>query len=60
MEFPDGMSKNDPLPQPIITPTTKAEKGGHDELITSKEIVEKGLVEAELWEKVCTAAPGPF
>ena len=60
MEFPDGMSKNDPLPQPIITPTTKAEKGGHDELITSKEIVEKGLVEAELWEKVCTAALGPF
>ena len=56
MEFPDGMSKNDPLPQPIITPTTKAEKGGHDELITSEEIVEKGLVEAELWEKVCTAA----
>ena len=60
MDFPDGMSKNAPLPQPIITPTTKAEKGGHDELITSKEIVEKGLVEAELWEKVCTAALALF
>lgn len=60
MDFPDGMSKNERLPQPIITPTTKAEKGGHDELITSKEIVEQGLVEAELWKKVCMAALALF
>lgn len=60
MDFPDGMSKNEQLPQPIITPTTKAEKGGHDELITSKEIVEKGLVDRELWEKVCRAALALF
>ena len=60
MEFPDGLSKNEQLPQPIITPTTKAEKGGHDELITSREIVEKCLVDGELWEKVCAAALALF
>ncbi len=60
MEFPEGMSKNERLPQPIITPTTKAEKGGHDELITSREIVEERLVEADLWERVCDVALALF
>jgi len=60
MDFPDGMSKNEQLSQPIITPTTKAEKGGHDELITSREIVEKGLIDGELWDRVCTAALALF
>ena len=60
MEFPDGLSKNDPLPQPIITPTTKAVQGGHDERITSAEIMEQGLVEARLWETVCAAALALF
>ena len=60
MDFPDGMTKNDRLPQPVITPTTKAEKGGHDELITSKEIVEKGLVADDLWEEVCSVALALF
>ncbi|MCY3903258.1 MAG: phosphoribosylaminoimidazolesuccinocarboxamide synthase [Caldilineaceae bacterium] len=53
LDFPDGMAKNDPLPQPVITPTTKAQQGGHDERTTSAEIVEKGLVEETLWESVC-------
>ncbi|MCZ0937645.1 MAG: phosphoribosylaminoimidazolesuccinocarboxamide synthase [Caldilineaceae bacterium] len=60
MDFPDGLNKNDQLPLPVITPTTKAAKGGHDELITSKEIVEKGLVEDDLWEEVCSAALALF
>ena len=60
MDFPDGMSKNERLPQPVITPTTKADKGGHDELITSKEIVENGLVAGDLWEQICTAALALF
>ena len=60
MDFPDGLSKNDTLLQPIITPTTKAEKGGHDELITSSEIVDKGLVEKGLWDRVCNVALALF
>ena len=60
MEFPDGMQKNDHLPVPIITPTTKAEKGGHDAQLTSAEVVGKGLVDAALWGKVSEAAIAIF
>lgn len=60
MEFPDGLRKNDALPTPIITPTTKAQDGGHDERITSAEIVERGLVPLHLWEQVSAAAIAVF
>ncbi|BAM01992.1 MULTISPECIES: phosphoribosylaminoimidazolesuccinocarboxamide synthase [Caldilinea] len=60
IDFPDGLHKNDPLPEPIITPTTKARNGGHDERITSAEVVEKGLVAADVWEQISTAALALF
>lgn len=60
IDFPDGMVKNDALPAPIITPTTKAEQGGHDEPITEVEIVERGLVSAARWDEVRTAALAVF
>ena len=60
LRFPDGMVKNDPLPSPVITPTTKAEQGGHDEPITEAAIVEQGLVPAERWEEVRTVALAVF
>ncbi|GAB1403433.1 MAG: phosphoribosylaminoimidazolesuccinocarboxamide synthase [Lentimicrobiaceae bacterium] len=41
--MPEGMRENDPFPQPIITPTTKAEIG-HDEDISREEILQSGLV----------------
>jgi phosphoribosylaminoimidazole-succinocarboxamide synthase len=52
IHLPDGLRKNDALPEPIITPTTKAEAGGHDELLTRSEILERGLVSLEIWEHV--------
>lgn len=58
--MPDGLVKNDALPTPIITPTTKAERGQHDEKLTREEILERGLVSPELWEKVETAALALF
>lgn len=58
--LPDGMVKNDPFPEPIITPTTKAAKGEHDEKITEAEIIERGLVAPELWAEVRTAALNLF
>ena len=58
--FPDGLQKNDQLPTPIITPTTKASDGGHDERITSAEVVELGLVEAAMWAQICQAAIAIF
>jgi phosphoribosylaminoimidazole-succinocarboxamide synthase len=60
IDFPDGLHKNDALPAPIITPTTKARDGGHDERITSAEVVAMGLVTAPVWEQVCAAAIALF
>lgn len=44
--LPDGMRENDPFPQPIITPTTKAD-AGHDEDISREEIIAQKLVNAD-------------
>jgi phosphoribosylaminoimidazole-succinocarboxamide synthase len=48
------------LPEPVITPTTKAGDGGHDERITSAEVVAQGLVSARHWEQICAAAVAVF
>lgn len=42
--LPEGLRENEQLPQPIITPTTKAEQGNHDEDISKEEILRLGLV----------------
>ncbi|GAP63638.1 phosphoribosylaminoimidazole-succinocarboxamide synthase [Ardenticatena maritima] len=52
IELPEGLQKNDPLPEPIITPTTKATDGGHDERLTRDEIIERGIVPPALWEEI--------
>jgi len=44
--MPDGLKENDKLPEPIITPTTKASVG-HDEDISKEDILAKGIVSAE-------------
>ncbi len=56
LDLPAGLQKNDPLPQPVITPTTKATGGAHDERLTSDEVVKRGLVEPELWARIQEAA----
>lgn len=47
VKIPDGMCENQRFPQPIITPTTKAELGLHDEDISKEEILKQGLVSVE-------------
>jgi phosphoribosylaminoimidazole-succinocarboxamide synthase len=47
VKIPDGMRENQRFPQPIITPTTKAEYGLHDEDISREEILKQGLVSAD-------------
>ena len=54
------MKKNQALPEPIITPTTKGEAGTHDERLTCAEVVAKGLLDAATWEKVSAAALAIF
>jgi phosphoribosylaminoimidazole-succinocarboxamide synthase len=58
--FPDGLQKNDQLPQPIITPTTKAGPGEHDERLTCAEVVDRGLLDPETWDTVQAAALAIF
>lgn len=51
VKLPEGMRENEKFPEPIITPTTKAE-AGHDENISKEEIIAQGLVSAEDYAKV--------
>lgn len=60
IELPDGLQKNDKLPAPIITPTTKATGGAHDERLTRDEIIGRGIVEQSLYERVEAAAIAIF
>jgi len=60
LSFPDGMTKNQALPEAIITPTTKGEAGAHDERITSEEVVSQGLLDAARWEEVQRVALALF
>ena len=49
IKLPDGMKENERFPEPIITPTTKAE-AGHDENISREEIIAQGIVSKEDYE----------
>jgi len=49
--LPEGLKENDFFPQPIITPSTKAEEG-HDEDISKEQIIATGLCSAEQWEEL--------
>ena len=51
VSMPEGMSENDRFPEPIITPSTKAE-AGHDEDIAKEEILQKGLASRNDYEKM--------
>ncbi len=58
--FPDGMRKDEAFAAPILTPSTKAQYGQHDEPISEKEILAKGLASARDWARITEAAKGLF
>lgn len=58
--LPDGLRPNQALPQPIITPTSKAFDGGHDEPLTADEIVSTGLLTQSQWDEVSEKALALF
>lgn len=61
LTLPDGLRKNDALPEPVITPTTRATgPGGHDERITPAEIVQRGLMSQADWDAVAAMALAVF
>lgn len=51
VKLPDGMKENERFPEPIITPTTKAE-AGHDENISREEIIAQGIVDKDDYEQM--------
>lgn len=57
-DLPDGLRKNERLPEPLITPTTKppAGSGAHDEPLTPAEVTARGLVEPARWAEVTAVA----
>lgn len=58
--FPDGLRDNEVLPAPIITPTSKAFDGGHDEPLTAAEIISQGLLTQAQWDRVSLVALALF
>jgi len=54
--LPKGLKKHQRLPEPLLTPTTKAKKGDHDEVVSRAEVIERGLVSAELYDRAAKLA----
>lgn len=52
VKIPDGMREHQKFENPIITPTTKAEAGEHDQDISRDEIISKGIVDKKVYEKL--------
>ena len=60
IRFPDGLRENQKLPSTIITPTTKAFDGGHDEPLTAHQIIAGRLLSSEQWRTVSGLALALF
>ena len=56
IEWPKGLRKDQRLEQAVITPSTKAEYGKHDEPISEAEILRQGLVAPEVWREATAVA----
>ena len=54
--LPDGLRKHEALAEPLLTPTTKAPKGGHDEVVSRAEILERGLVTEAIFDRAAAVA----
>ena len=58
--LPEGLKKNQKLAKPIITPSTKAEKGMHDESVSGEEILKRKLVDEKIYRQMEKAALALF
>jgi phosphoribosylaminoimidazole-succinocarboxamide synthase len=58
--LPKGLSKHERLPEPLLTPTTKAKKGDHDEPVSRAEVIERGLVSEALYDRAAKLAATLF
>ncbi len=60
IDWPMGLKKDQKFDRPIITPSTKAEYGKHDEPISEAEILRQELVTPEVWKEACAIAQRLF
>ena len=60
LDFPDGMRKNQPLPAPIITPTSHAVMGAHDAPLSRADILGSGIIGEDEYSRIETAALAIF
>ena len=60
LTLPDGMRDNERLPQPIITPTSKAFHGEHDAPLSAREILDGGLLTKTQWDQLTDYAMALF
>lgn len=58
--LPEGLVRHQKLPENLLTPTTKAEKGGHDELTSREEILRRGLVSEARYDEAARVAHALF
>ena len=56
VELPNGLAKNSALPRPVITPTSKAPLGAHDQPVGERGIVASGLCTQRQWERIKAAS----
>lgn len=60
IKFPDGLKKNQKLKKTVVTPTTKAISGKHDERLTEEDIIRQEIVPPKLWRKMKKTALSLF
>jgi phosphoribosylaminoimidazole-succinocarboxamide synthase len=60
LSLPAGLRRDQPFPEPLVTPSTKAADGEHDLPLSTKEIVERGLLTARVWDEVRDRAVALF
>lgn len=51
-KLPEGLKKDQKLPKPLLTPSTKAEKGQHDESVSREDVIHRGLLTAAEFDKI--------
>ncbi|MBI3036389.1 phosphoribosylaminoimidazolesuccinocarboxamide synthase [Candidatus Woesearchaeota archaeon] len=55
-KLPNGLRKDEKLPQPLLTPSTKAEKGQHDESVSRMEVINRGLLTAAEFDEIAAVS----
>lgn len=58
--LPEGLRQHERLPEPLLTPTTKAAKGGHDELTSRAELLRRGVLREETFDRAAQLGAALF